>query len=65
MLLTKKYLNSYLEDHFIVIPKCLKDYLLTTLGCDDHVYEFTEQDIVEQIRKAIDNYLYNNTSSPF
>lgn len=69
MLLTKKYLKSYLEGHFITVPKYLEERLLATLGhpivVHGHICEFTEQDIAEQIRKALVSCFYDNPKSTF
>lgn len=62
MILTRKDLREYLEGHFIAIPRKLEQELLDTYGkpvVDDegHLREFSEQDIYEQVRKRIANYL--------
>ena len=62
MILTRKDLSEYLEGHFITIPRKLEQELLDTYGkpvADDegHLDEFSEQDIYEQVRKKIANYL--------
>lgn len=56
MLLTRKQLDGILEGLRISISKSLEDELLATYGRfeeDDegHLYEYTEQDLYEQIRK--------------
>ncbi|MCT4564033.1 MAG: hypothetical protein N4A68_06900 [Maledivibacter sp.] len=56
MLLTKKYLGS----RGISISNTLKHQLLTQYGSpitddDGHIFEYSEQDIYEQIRKVISN----------
>ncbi len=58
MLLTEKDLEKYLDARRIVISDALKQELLDEYGSsvmDDegHVFEYTEQDIYEQIRKII------------
>ncbi len=58
MLLTKKKLNTILENWRISIPAEVKKELLEQYGnlaTDDegHVYEYTEQDITEQLRKKL------------
>ena len=58
MLLTKKDLKKYQENMRVYIPKELEKELLDIYGTlepdeDGHFYEFTEQDIYEQLRKII------------
>ena len=58
MLLTKKKLNTILEDLRIQVPAELKNELLDQYGnlaADDtgRVFEYTEQDICEQLRKIV------------
>ena len=58
MLLTKKDLKEYQKNMRVHIPENLAKELLDTYGTaeiDDegHFYEFTEQDIYEQLRKII------------
>lgn len=58
MLLTKKDLKQYQENMRVHIPKDLAKELLDTYGTveideEGHFYEFTEQDIYEQLRKII------------
>jgi hypothetical protein len=58
MLLTKKDLKEYQKNMRINIPDSLAKELLDIYGTpvtDDegHVFEYTEQDIYEQIRKII------------
>lgn len=62
MILTRKDLREYLEGNFIAIPRKLEQELLNTYGkpvVDDegHLREFSEQDIYEQVRKKVANYL--------
>jgi len=62
MILTRKELREYLENHFISIPRKLEQELLDTYGkpvVDDEglLHEFSEQDIYEQVRKKVANYL--------
>ena len=62
MLLTKKKLNLMLENLRVSIPTDLEKELLDQYGnlaTDDagHVFEYTEQDIYEQIRKIIRPYM--------
>lgn len=61
MLLTKKDLKEILENMRISIPKQLEKELLDQYGnyeTDDegHVFEYTEQDIYEQLRRKIRPY---------
>jgi len=61
MILTKKYLKEILENMRISIPKTLEQELLIEYGnyvTDDegHVFEYTEQDILEQLRKRLRPY---------
>ena len=69
MLLTKKHLNSYLEGHFITIPKCLEEKLLAILGSPivvySHVYEFTEPGYCGTNSQGIVSYFYDNPKSSF
>jgi len=58
MLLTRRYLKEYQESMMEYIPEDVKKELLDKLGylvTDDegHVPDFTEQDIIEQMRKTI------------
>ena len=58
MLLTKKDLKEYQENMRVYIPDELAKELIDTyetVEVDDegHFYEFTEQDIYEQLRKII------------
>lgn len=58
MLLTKKYLKEIQESMRITIPAILERELLEQYGdyaTDDegHVFEYTEQDIYEQLRKKL------------
>ncbi len=61
MLLTKRTLNKILQDWRVSIPAELKKELLYEYGnfvTDDggHVFEYTEQDICEQLRKKLRPY---------
>ena len=61
MLLTKKDLKEILENMRMSIPKQLEKELLDQYGnykTDDegHVFEYTEQDIYEQLRKKLRPY---------
>jgi len=56
MLLTRKILNTILRNWRIQIPLDLKKELLEEYGNlvdagEGHVFEYTEQDICEQLRK--------------
>ncbi len=58
MILTKRYLENYLESMWILIPDSLKKELLDDYGhpvMDEEGYmrEYTEQDIHEKLRKRI------------
>jgi hypothetical protein len=58
MLLTKTKLNLTLNNLRVSIPKGLEKELLDQYGklvTDDegHIFEFTEQDICEQLRKKL------------
>ena len=58
MLLTKKDLKEYQENMGVYIPEELEKELLNIYGTlepdeDGRFYEFTEQDIYEQLRKII------------
>jgi len=58
MLLTEKDLEKYLDARRIVVSDALKQELLDEYGSsvtvdEGHVFEYTEQDIYEQIRKTI------------
>ena len=62
MLLTKKKLNLMLENLRVSIPSDLEKELLDQYGnlaTDDagHVFEYTEQDIYEQLRKILRPYM--------
>jgi len=61
MLLTKKKLNEMLENMRLSIPECLQKELLDQYGnyaTDEagHVFEYTQQDIYEQLRKKLRPY---------
>jgi len=61
MLLTKKALKEILQDWRVSIPAELEKELLDEYGnlvTDDegHVFEYTEQDICEQLRKIVRPY---------
>lgn len=58
MILTKKDLREYQENMRVPISDSLAKELLDKYGCpvindEGHVFEYTEQDIYEQIRKII------------
>lgn len=62
MLLTKKDLKIYLQSRKIVISDDFADELIKEYGkqiIDDegHIFEYSEQDISEQLRKSIQQYL--------
>lgn len=61
MILTKRYLKEILENMRISIPKTLEQELLMEYGNyaidgEGHVFEYTEQDILEQLRKKLRPY---------
>ena len=61
MLLTKKTLKKILQDWRVSIPAELRKELLHEYGnftTDDegHVFEYTEQDIYEQLREKLRPY---------
>jgi len=61
MLLRKKDLEEFLENMRVSIPITLEKELLDQYGhyeADDegHVFEYTEQDIYEQLRKKLRSY---------
>lgn len=61
MILTKKLLQEYLVSRRINIPEKLEKNLLKKYGKeltdnDGHIYEYSEQDIYEQMRKLIQNF---------
>jgi len=65
MLLTKKGLNKISHDWRVSIPAELEKELLDEYGSlvtDDegHVFEYTEQDICEQLRKELLPYVKNH-----
>jgi hypothetical protein len=62
MLLTKKKLNLMLENLRVSIPTDLEKELLDQYGnlatdAAGHVFEYTEQDIYEQLRKNLRPYM--------
>jgi len=64
MLLTKKGLRTILENLRVRVPAELEKELLDEYGSlvtDDegHVFEYTEQDIYEQLRKKLRPYERN------
>lgn len=68
MLLTKKYLKEILENMRISIPKDVEKELLDQYGSyatDDegHIFEYTEQDIYEQLRKKLRPYEKSRNSN--
>ena len=61
MLLTKKKLNKILQSWRVSIPAELEKELLYEYGnlaTDEagHIFEYTEQDICEQLRKKLSPY---------
>jgi len=61
MILTRKELKSILESMRISIPAELEKELLDLYGSlatdnEGHVFEYTEQDIYEQLRKKLRLY---------
>ena len=61
MLLTEKKLSKILENLRVSIPAGMEKELLEEYGklaTDDkgHVFEYTEQDIYEQLRKKLRQY---------
>lgn len=61
MLLTKKRLSTILETLRVTVPAELEKELLDQYGnlaTDDegHVFEYTEQDIYEQLKKKLRPY---------
>jgi len=68
VLLTKKELNIILGNMRISIPAELEKELLDRYGIfatDDegHIFEYTEQDIYEQLRKKLRPYVKSHLSS--
>jgi hypothetical protein len=64
MLLTKKRLSTILENMRVTVPAKLEKELLDQYGnlaTDDegHIFEYTEQDIYEQLRKKLLPYEKN------
>jgi hypothetical protein len=58
MLLTRKMLNTILRNHRVQIPAVLKKEILANYGNavtteDGLIWEYSEQDICEQLRKII------------
>ena len=63
MLLTKKGLDKILQDWRIAIPAKLEKELLEEYGNlvtddEDHLRDYTEQDICEQLRKKLLPYVF-------
>ena len=61
MVLTKKYLEKYQNNTRKKIPDTVKKELLLGLGRpfideEGHVREYSEQDIFEQVRKAVQRH---------
>ena len=61
MILTKKDLERYQENMKVSIPDYLKSELLDKFGstitdAEGHVFEYSEQDIHEQVRKIIQQH---------
>ena len=68
MLLTKKGLRKILQDWRVSIPAHLEKELLDEYGnlvTDDegHAFEYTEQDICEQLRRKLRPYEKNYVES--
>jgi len=68
MLLTKKGLEKILQDWRASIPAELEKELLYEYGNlaaddDGHVFEYSEQDICEHLRKKLRPYTKNEDSS--
>jgi len=62
MILTREYLKQYQKNIKISIPDDFEKKLLDEFGhpvTDDegHIFEYSEQDIYEQVRKALQMYL--------
>ncbi len=62
MILKKKALQTYLDNMRLVIPNSLFKELLEKFGhivTDEagHAFEYTEEDIYEQLRKIIQNHI--------
>jgi len=58
MILTKNYLKKFQESMRISLPdnvekNLLKEYSQPVVDDDGHIFEYTEQDIYEQIRKVV------------
>ena len=58
MILTKNYLKKFQESMRISLPdnvekKLLKEYGQPVVDDEGYIYVYTEQDIYEQIRKAV------------
>ncbi|AJA49805.1 hypothetical protein CPAST_c37670 [Clostridium pasteurianum DSM 525 = ATCC 6013] len=59
MIVTKKYINDLREHSFLNISKDMEIFILEKFGKEPeadeegYVYEYTEQDIYEQIRKIL------------
>ncbi|AJA46683.1 hypothetical protein CPAST_c05830 [Clostridium pasteurianum DSM 525 = ATCC 6013] len=59
MIVTKKYINDLREHSFLNISKDMEILILEKFGKEPeptkegYVYEYTEQDIYEQIRKIL------------
>jgi hypothetical protein len=65
MLLTKKGLRTILENLRVRVPAESEKELLYEYGSlvtddDGHVFEYTEQDICEQLRKELRPYVKNH-----
>lgn len=68
MLLTKKYLKKYLNNRHISIPNSLVNELIEQYGNlvvdnEGNKFEYSEQDIYEQVRKIIQNYLEGSVTT--
>ncbi|MBU3191846.1 hypothetical protein K9O30_21045 [Clostridium bowmanii] len=61
MIVTKKYIQNLREKSFLTIPKDAEEVIIEKFGKEPepdengHIYEYTEQDIYEQIMNMIRN----------
>jgi hypothetical protein len=56
MIADKAFINYLRQRHHMNIPEELEDFLLEEYGEEPFPYEYTEQDLYEQIRKMAMNY---------
>ena len=56
MIVTKKYINDLRENSFLNISEDMENLILDKFGknSSSNDYEYTEQDIYEQIRKLLE-----------